>query len=263
MQNFSSKTKKIPALLGASCLSLLLLTACSSTQQTPLEQQESYIKPQFQATFTEDRITLRFKKNQEGLTADQQAYVERFTRFYQKTKDSVFFVSMIKEPSEVKGSKLPFHNPSLMNNFDAVVGAVAKQGKRPHIITEVDTEKPEVVAPEKNTGNVVVKPVASKLDEDRKIAVIIRQYTLKPANCPQLAGWDWNKAEKIGHRSTIGCAVSTNLLAQIKDKSRLVYGETLDQEYYSGYDLTVLKTVAEGTWKPEFEKELSSGGGDK
>ncbi len=261
MHSSPSKTRKIHALLGASCLSLLLLGGCSSVEQTPMEQQEHYIKPQFHATFTEDRITLRFKKNQEGLNADQQAYVDRFTRFYQKTKDSVFFVSMIKEPSDLQESKLPFHNPTLMNNFNAVVSAVAKHGKRPHIITEVDTEKPAVIVPEKSTKDVIVKAAPSKLDEDRKVAVIIRQYTLKPANCPQLDGWNWDKAQKIGHRSTIGCAVSTNLLAQIKDKSRLVYGETLDQEYYSAYDLTVLKTVAEGTWKPEFESVGFTEGG--
>lgn len=262
MYNFPSKTRKFQAFFGASCLSLLLLSGCSSVQQTPLQQQEPYIKPQFHATFTEDRITLRFKKNQQGLSTDQQAYVDRFTRFYQKAKDSVFFVSMIKEPSDVEESKLPFHNPTLMDNFNAVVTAVAKHGKRPHIITEVDTEKPAVTTPEKSTNDVVVKPVPSKLDEDRKVAVIIRQYTLKPVNCPQLDNWDWNTAEKIGHRSTIGCAVSTNLLAQIKDKSRLVYGETLDQEYYSSYDLTMLKTVNEGTWKPEFETELASPTGE-
>ncbi len=255
MNNTHFNMRKTLAVLGVSCLSLLSLSACSSIQQTPLQEQESYIKPQFHATYTEDRITLRLKKNQQGLTADQQSYVERFTRFYERSKDSVFFVSLIKEPREVNESKLPFHNPTLMSNFDDVVSAVAKQRKRPHIITEVDTEK-KIPPAVKNLADVAVKQVPSTLDEDRKIAVIVRQYTVKPVNCPQYDGWEWGKVEEIGHRDTLGCAVSTNLLAQIKDKSRLVYGENLDQEYYSAYDLTVLKEVNAGSWKP-VSKEAS------
>ncbi len=231
-------------------LGLTLLAACAG--QTPLANQEPFRKPEYVSSYAEDRVTLKFAPGQSQLNADQVGSIERFLTYYKTSKDSAFFVSVLRKPEEVELGVKPYHDPAVVAALQGVLNTVAGQDIKVNVIEEVEADAVAAVPAATPSAKPADAPTVT-----RKIAVIVRQYDIRAANCPHYEGWDWRTAKPHSKGNITGCAVNKALLAQVKDKTSLIQGKPMNPAYASDYDVVKLKEVYTGTFEAEGDASVS------
>jgi type IV pilus biogenesis protein CpaD/CtpE len=271
MRNHSCRALALTALLG--------LTACGGLPpQTPLQFQEPLVKPDFQASYAEDRITLRFAPGQSQLDMGQKDYIKRFVEHYKGSKHTAVFVSLLLPPEAEDIGNLPRHRPDILMAYQNVGAEVHGLGIRPRMLKEVDTfGQPHVTeararkamvdtaAGGNNPGDIdtsYLTPDPANLQRETKIAVIAREYEVQAGNCPQQGHWQWEGMKYASTGISTGCSVHQNMLSQIKDHSVLVQGEEMDPEYYSAFPVKQLRKVQDAEYDSVFQtaKSGTSGG---
>ncbi|MCE2964708.1 MAG: CpaD family pilus assembly lipoprotein [Alphaproteobacteria bacterium] len=252
--------------LTATAVLPLLLAACSSAGQTPLNLQEPLEARKINTSYAEDRITLHFDYGQSSLSGDQAAYIERFVRYYGSAKDSAFFISLLVAPEDEEAGRLPAHDPSVSGAITQINQELLRNGVRARVIREIDTNiEPAHIharaqkaiidgsagdpSAEGDPALAALAPNPKDLMRTTKISVLVREYTAEAANCPKTGHWDWRTADAIGNGITLGCATSKNLIAQIKDKSVLASGKPLDDTYAPDAEITRLRQVQNGSFE--------------
>ncbi len=230
--------------------SILVLGACSRPGQTPLHQQERLMKNNFIATYSEDRITLFFDHGTSHLSEQQRDYINRFVNYYKGAKNTNIYVSLLRRPEQEDQGRLPFYNPTVRQALDNVTREVRKTGVSPHVIDEIEFyPDPDTIDARAWKGivdsagdhekyadpvfNNYYNPDMNLLQNYTKVAVIVREYEVEAANCPQTGYWDWPNIVHVSDGITLGCANQKNFLAQVKHPERIVRGKVMDSSVSS------------------------------
>jgi type IV pilus biogenesis protein CpaD/CtpE len=247
-----------PALFAATLATGLLVSAC--TPPTPYHELEPLQKPDIVANYTEDRITLNFEARQTQLTEAQKSYISRFVTYYRDAEDSIFFMSMLIEPENEDPRRVPAFKPWDRDLLANMADYIESLGIKPRRIKEVDIRQDPALLEarawkavmdtatgddEAKTAELAKAKVINPRDlqSRRKVAVLVRVYDIRPANCPEPGAYNMPGAEPIGTGVILGCATISNLIAQTKDKTVFVEPTPLDSTYNSGMSIQSLRAL--------------------
>lgn len=239
---------------------LMLLTACAGP--TPVAQQEPFIKKDISVTTSEDRITLDFAPRQTTLDSGQQDYIRRLVNYYRNAEGTVYLISFLKAPEDEDPKRVidfrPWDN-DLKNNIESFITDL---GVEPRQIQEVDIRQdPDLLearawkaildsSPHEGSDHADALAKARTLDPKdleprRKVAIIVRTYDVKAANCALPGAYSLNEATPAGTGLLLGCANTHNIISQVKDKTVFVHPRKLDPEYNSAGAVTSLRAIVE------------------
>jgi type IV pilus biogenesis protein CpaD/CtpE len=274
------------SLFAATVATGLLLSACAGP--TPYHQLEPFQKQDITANHTEDRITLNFAPRQTELSAEQRAYVERFVNYYANADDAIFFLSLLIEPENEDPKRVPSFKPwdhDLLLNMASYIESL---GVKPRQIREVDIGQDPALLEARAwkaisdtaQGDTSAQTAAllkaksvnpADLQSRRKVALIVRVYDIRPANCPEPGAYSMPGSRPASSGVLLGCATMSNLIAQTKDKTVFVEPKPLDPTYSSSFSIESLKALranagaaaakATGSTEETSSTDVAGGGG--
>lgn len=250
----------ILSVLTATAVSGLLLSACAGP--TPYHALEPFEKKDIIADYSEDRITLNFGPKQTEPSEEQKAYIGRFIRYYYGAEDAIFFLSLLVEPENEDPRTVPSFKPwdrDLLANLTAYITSV---GVAPRHIREVDIGQDSSLlearawkaiadtaqgdSPEQSTELLKAKTIApSDLQSRRKVALIVRVYDVRPANCQEPGAFSTPGTKPAGTGILLGCATMSNLIAQTRDKTVFVEPKPIDPTYNSSFAIESMRALRE------------------
>jgi type IV pilus biogenesis protein CpaD/CtpE len=251
---------RIHSLLAATVTSGLLLTACAGP--TPYHELEPLQKQDIIADYTEDRITLNFGSRQTQLTDEQRSYISRFVNYYYGAEDSIFFLSLLIEPENEDPRRVPSFKPWDRDLLANMASYIQSLGVKPRHIKEVDIgQDPALLearawkavmdsarndtGPEASALANAKKIDPQDLQSRRKVALVVRVYDIRPANCPEPGAYSMPGARPSSSGILLGCATMSNLIAQTKDKTVFVEPKPIDPTYSSSMGIESLKALRE------------------
>ena len=254
------RSSSILPLLAATVTGSFLLSAC--TGPTPQHKLEPFQKQDIIADYTEDRITLNFGPKQTVLTSEQQSYISRFVQYYYGAEDALFFVSLLIEPENEDPRRVPAFKPWDRDLLATITRYVESLGVKPRHIKEVDIGQDAALLEARawkaiadsaqgdgsaqSTALLNAKTIDPKdLQSRRKVALIVRVYTIRPANCPEPGAYSMPGAQPASTGILLGCSTMSNLIAQTKDKTVFVEPNPIDPTYSSAMAIESLRALRE------------------
>lgn len=254
------RSTRIIPLLAATVASGLMLSAC--TGPTPYHELEPFQKQDIIADYTEDRITLNFGPKQTELTSAQKAYISRFVKYYYGAEDSIFFLSLLIAPENEDPRRVPSFKPWDRDLTTHMTAYIESLGVKPRHIKEVDIgQDPALLearawkaiadtaqgdSSAQSTALMKAKSIDPKdLQSRRKVALIVRVYDIRPANCPEPGAYNMPGSQPASTGILLGCATMSNLIAQTKDKTVFVEPKPIDPTYSSSFAIESLRALRE------------------
>ena len=267
------RSTRILPLFAVTIASSILLSACAGP--TPYHELEPFQKQDIIANYTEDRITLNFDPRQTALTNEQKSYISRFVNYYHGAEDSIFFLSLLIEPENEDPRRVPSFKPWDRDLLANMATYIESQGVKPRHIKEVDIgQDPALLEarawkavldtakndPDKDTSSLMnAKKIDPKdLQGRRKVAVIVRVYDIRAANCPEPGAYSMPGSSPSSTGVLLGCATMSNMIAQTKDKTVFVEPKPLDPTYSSSFGIESLKALRENAGKAASEASGST-----
>lgn len=255
--------KKIISVLALSSAMSAALTGCANLQQTPIAQQEPLSKKSFDVQHQEDRITLLFDKTQGDLNGEQRSKIKRFVSYY-KAMDPMktdFLISVIHD-ADIESATVPVYSQYRQNALMDVKQLLHESNVEFHIMDEMDIH-PDAKYTEAMARRAIMatatenelleglEPEMEDLERPYKLALVVRKYDIHAANCPQVGGIDWGQSKPVSSGIHVGCSVNEGLIAQIKDKTHVVYGDKTEATFASEYEVKRLNDYYKGEYSGE------------